>query len=415
VIRRARWRLLAYVTAVLAVVLLAAGSAVYALLARQLDAAVDDRVRLLATPGGPIGPGAIVGVPSDAFLLRQLGGRELARSEGAPDVPDAAAVEAARRDGDDLRTVQIDGQRYRLYTTVGGGRGPGVITQVGVSLAERERQQWLVLVALAGGGALGLALTVAGAFFLTSRALAPVQDAFDRQRRFVSDASHEFRTPLALLRMEAEALATSPQSDARPLLSEVDRLARLVTDLLTLAQLDEGALPVEREPLPLAALLASAAEDARRLAPHATVDIEVDPALWALGDPVRLRQVLLVLADNAARATPPGGRIAFGAARDGARVQIEVSDTGPGIPPEHAARVFERFYRADRARARAAGGSGLGLAIARELMAAQGGTIALAPPSAGRGAALVLTLPAVDPAAAPAEDPALDASAPAES
>ena len=403
-IRRARWRLLAYVTVVLALVLLAAGTVVYGLLARQLDAAVDDQLRALAAPLAAPGPplaqtNELAGIPAGAFVLRSFGGRELARSADAPAALDPAAVDAARARGDDLRTVTIDGQRYRLLTLVSGGRGPGIVTQAGLSLAERERQHWLVLVALAGGGALGLALTGAGAFFLTSRALQPVEQAFDRQRRFVSDASHEFRTPLALLRMEAEALAGRDQVDPRPLLREVDRLARLVSDLLALAQLDEGALRIEAEPVPVAPLLATAADETRRLAPLADVSVHAAPGLWVLGDPARLRQVLLILADNAARVTPPGGRIAFSAARRGASVEIEVSDSGPGIPAEHAARIFERFFRADRARARAAGGAGLGLSIARELMVAHGGAIALANPGTP-GATLVLRLRALDPDAA---------------
>src|SRR5207248_1840518 len=128
---------------------------------------------------------------------------------------------------------------------------PPAVVQAGVSLAARDRDQRIVLLALAGGGALGVMLTIAGGLFLTGRALAPVQLAFNRQRRFVGDASHELRTPLALLRLEAEDLSRrlGAAETARPLLRQVDRAARLVDDLLELAQIDEGALPFEYEPV----------------------------------------------------------------------------------------------------------------------------------------------------------------------
>jgi signal transduction histidine kinase len=424
---------------------------VYVLLTRQLDAAVDAELRAAAARGmiAP-GPRSMVagGEPSPAadgvFVIRVTpdfgprsrlplngeehthaieGWRTAAAGATPGGLPDMAAVRAAQPGRDDLRTVSLDGARYRLLTrSVGTAGRTFAVLQVGVSLAERDRQERIVLLALAGGGALGLALTLTGGLFLTGRALAPLRLAFERQRRFVGDASHELRTPLALLRLEAEELAQrldeqratgneqraatsgdpQPPANARPLLRQVDRIARLVDDLLTLARLDEEGLPLEREPVPVASLLNTAAEQARRLA-AAGVDVRVTapPDLWVSGDPDRLHQVLLILVDNAARATPPQGRITLTAHHQRGAALIIVADTGPGIPAEHQARIFERFYRVDRARSRREGGAGLGLAIAREIVRAHGGEIRVEN-TPGAGAAITVRLPAgVVPAGLP--------------
>jgi len=278
---------------------------------------------------------------------------------------------------------------------IGPNGEPIMVTQSGISLADRDNQQRSVLLALTGGGLLGLALTVAGGLFLTSRAVAPVQLAFERQRRFISDASHELRTPLTLLRAETESLARRLDAarEARPLLHQIDRISRLVRDLLTLARLDERALPLEREPVPVRSLLRTAAAAAGQLArPGIAIDVQSPPDLCVDGDVDRLHQVLLILMDNACQVTPPGGRIGLIAERDGNAVTIRVEDTGPGIPREHLTHIFDRFYRVDPARSRGDGGAGLGLAIARRIVEAHGGNISLTS-RLGHGTSATLRLP----------------------
>jgi signal transduction histidine kinase len=279
--------------------------------------------------------------------------------------------------------------------------------QVGISLAERDREQWVIRLALAGGGGLGLTLTVLGAFFLTGRALAPVEASMDRQRRFISDASHELRTPLALLRLEVEGEPAITSEQRRPLLQQIDRLARMVGDLLLLARLDEGELPLEREPVAVDGLLRTAAAEARRLAPEARVSVEGATDLWVSGDADRLHQVVLVLVDNAARVTPPGGAITLRARLDGDEVVLSVRDGGPGVPEEHAASVFDRFYRVDKARARTHGGAGLGLSIARDIVRRHGGELRLDNPGVG-GAIFSIRLPRLDAATAAVLAPAIE-------
>ncbi|MCC6238022.1 MAG: hypothetical protein IT299_10660 [Dehalococcoidia bacterium] len=463
-IRAARYRLMGYTVAVIAVVLVATGALVYGLLTRQLDEAVDDRLRAIGLGPPPFGAGGAERLPPDTFVIRSLGPRGTVASEETPEgFPNDAALASARANGSDLRTVEVDGERYRVLTeaiSVGrggtpksasrngsngtaegseeqtsrpggsengssgnngggssngggsnggnGGTGGGfeltAYQQVGMSLEERERQQWVIRLALAGGGGLGIALTGLGAFFLTGQALEPVAASMARQRRFVSDASHELRTPLALLRLELERDTGLAAERRRPLLREVDRLGRMVDDLLVLARLDEHAMPLDKEPVPVADLLRTAADEARRLAPESRVTIEEGPSPWIDGDADRLHQVLLVLVDNAARVTPPGEAITLRAGLDGKLVTMSVTDGGPGVSEEHAAPIFERFYRVDKARARAQGGAGLGLSIARDMVRAHGGELRLANPGQPH-ATFEIRLPALDLATSEALEP----------
>jgi signal transduction histidine kinase len=232
----------------------------------------------------------------------------------------------------------------------------------------------------------------------------PVQDAFERQRTFIADASHELKTPLTLIRADAEVLShalTDPDDRelADDLISETDRMNALLSDLLTLARLDAGKLSVERKPFDLANTIAETAErfDARAAAEGKRLEVRLDPAdgIPARGDAGRTEQILASLLDNALRFTPPGGLVTVeGHPRDG-QALATVTDTGPGIPYEHLPRIFDRFYRAEAARTRgdAGGGTGLGLSIARDLARAQGGDLTAAnlPNS---GASFTLRLPA---------------------
>jgi signal transduction histidine kinase len=212
-----------------------------------------------------------------------------------------------------------------------------------------------------------------------NRMLGRLEQAQARQRRFVSDASHELRSPVATIRQHAEvALAhpdrTSTGELAATVLAENLRTQRLVEDLLLLARADEHTLALRRRPVDLDDLVF---EEARRL--RDTTGLRVDTTAVSAGrvhgDAAGLRRVLRNLGDNAARHA--GGRLAFSVAeRDGA-VLVQVDDDGPGIPEADRERVFERFVRLDDGRARDAGGSGLGLAIVAELVAAHGGSVAV--------------------------------------
>ncbi|NJC72702.1 HAMP domain-containing protein [Planosporangium thailandense] len=192
-----------------------------------------------------------------------------------------------------------------------------------------------------------------------------------RQRAFVADAAHELRSPLANMRTELEvAQRIGDPAAVEDLLADVERLSRLVDDLLLLARADEAPGLVRAEPVELGALLRETAE--RYGAARVPVTVADGPPQWTSGDPQALRHVVTNLVDNAVRHAT--SRVTLAVVPDG----FTVIDDGPGIPPADRERVFERFTRLDDARARDAGGAGLGLAIVQELVHRHGGTVTLA-------------------------------------
>lgn len=225
-----------------------------------------------------------------------------------------------------------------------------------------------------------------------------VEQTLQTQQRFVADASHELRTPLTTLRGNIELLqrqpSISPDDEADVLADmseESERLMRLVNDLLILARAD-AKRPLRREVIPLAPLLEDICQQINRNAPDRTITCHPSPDLTMLGDPDAIKQVLLILLDNALNHTPPEANIAIKAAEANEQVEISITDTGPGIKPALLPHIFDRFYRGDTARTGTS--TGLGLAIAKELVEAQKGTITVES-KIGQGTTFMLTFPNV--------------------
>src|SRR5215210_7588257 len=299
------------------------------------------------------------------------------------------------------------GARIASSPVVESGRLVGVLQVARSPRVVRELVGSLLFV-LVPIGLGSLALAAVGGLYMSRRAMRPMRDAFERQRTFIADASHELKTPLTLIRADAEVLSpalTDPNDRelADDLIAEIDRMNALLSDLLTLARLDAGKLSVERKPFDLASTIAETAERfvTRATAEGKRLEVRLDPAneISARGDARRTEQILASLLDNALRFTPPGGLVTVeGHPRNG-QALATVTDTGPGIAQEHLPRVFDRFYRAEAARTRgeAGGGTGLGLSIARDLARAQGGDLTAAntrSDEAGGGASFTLRLPA---------------------
>lgn len=352
---------------------------------------------------------------------------------------DATVIERALAGRRDIRTLGAGDHEARVATLPVERDGEIVgALQVGESTADlRDSLRMLLLgfgVALPGA----LALATLGGYWLASRALAPIdkvtraaQDisardlsqrlaldlpddevgrlartfdgmierldaAFRRQRQFTADASHELRTPLTAIRGQIDVALQQPRDAAayRDVLAtvndQVERMTRLVSGLLMLARTDAGALAPERAPVDVAALLRDVAAQVRPLAVEKglTLLVEAQDGAMVQGDEGLLLQMLMNLADNAIKYTADGSvRLRCEAAAGS--VTITVSDTGPGIPPEHRERVFERFYRVSASRAQ--GGAGLGLAICRWIAEAHGGTISFE--SEATGSEFVVRLP----------------------
>jgi two-component system, OmpR family, sensor kinase len=242
---------------------------------------------------------------------------------------------------------------------------------------------------------------LAGSF---NQLLNRVNRSFDEQRRFVADASHELRTPVAILCGEAEVTLSQPERTEQEyreslaiLGEESKRLKRIVEDLFTLARADAGQHPLELSDFYLEELVAECTRNVRTLAATKRISVtcEADAELPMHGDQTLLRRMLLNLLDNAIKYTDAGGKVSIRCGAQDGSYRIDVEDSGQGIPIEAQEKIFERFFRADKARSRsegANGGAGLGLAIASWIAAAHGGRLVLAR-SASEGSTFSVILP----------------------
>lgn len=251
--------------------------------------------------------------------------------------------------------------------------------------------------------------------------LARIEEAFrareaseERVRRFAADASHELRTPLTSIQGYAELWRAGGLRGERELADamrrmedEAHRMAALVEDLLLLARLDQRR-PLDLGRVRLDHLATDAARDARAVEPDRPIEVEAEPVV-VRGDEQRLRQVVANLLSNVRTHTPARTPVRVTLAVVGGRARLDVADEGPGMDPEVAARVFERFYRADVSRARAAGGTGLGLSIVAAIAEAHGGSVSVESEPGG-GSRFVIDLPLAPPDPGPADGAPADAA-----
>jgi signal transduction histidine kinase len=415
-----RVRLTAAFAVAMLLVLAAAGLFVYLRLAHDLDEAIDRtlEVRAEAIAGlerlPPVGDD-----PEEAFAqLLDRDGRVVDTAGGAREAA-LTPQEAAEAASDDLtveRKVEGIEGTARILAMPAGGQ----VAVAGESLDDRDETLSGLATSFAIGGPVAVLIASLLGYLLASAGFRPVEairrrareislgggererlplpeandeirrlgrtlnemldrlDAsFERERRFVADASHELRTPVAVLKTELDGAlrAGGHAPEVREALlaavAECDHLAQLAEDLLVVARAGGGELPVRPERLDARELLEGARDRfADRAAGHGRaieIHVDGDPALWA--DPLRARQALANLVDNALR--HGRGTVRLSARERGGAVELAVADDGPGFPPELAGRAFERFTRGDEARTR--GGSGLGLAIVRAIAEAHGG------------------------------------------
>lgn len=272
------------------------------------------------------------------------------------------------------------------------------VVQTGQLRAEVQGDVQQLIVVLVPTGVGALVLATLGGLLTSDRAMQPVRESFERQRAFIADASHELKTPLTLIRADAEVLArqdlaTDQRALVNDLLGETERMSETLSDLLLLTRLDAGKLDVAHEPFDLAAAVAETRERFVAKAAAATKEIRLDiPGhVRVIGDRQRTHQILAALLDNALRATPSGSDVSISIVVEAGWAGTRILDAGPGIPADQLPHLFQRFYRVDTSRARHDGGSGLGLAIARDLARAQGGELVVDnAPSAGAEATLWL-------------------------
>jgi two-component system, OmpR family, sensor kinase len=441
-------------TGVMAILLGAAGIALTVLVARNLDSTIDSGLAARAGDAAALVRGGVrrgrLDESGETYAqVLSLSGDVLDTTPGAGQAPVLTpedVVEASRR-----RLIAERGgfkhypEGLRLLAEPANARGQRLVIVVGDSLSQREKALDSLKALLAVGGPLALLIASVIGYTLAAAALRPVErmrrraaavtgekqggrlpvppaddeigrlgrtlnemiarleSAFARERAFVADASHELRTPLAILRTELElALRGSHTAEeleeaVRSAAEETERLSGLAEDLLVIARSDQGKLPIRPAPLYADDLLETVARRFKTRARAAGRPVRPEPApgVTLEADETRIEQALANLVDNALRYG--AGAVSLSAHAENGCVELHVRDEGPGFPPAFLSRAFERFTRADEARAR--GGTGLGLAIAAAIAAAHGGSAHAA--NRRSGADVWIKLPTVSSAAHP--------------
>ena len=422
-IGRVRLRLVAWSGGVTLIVLLALGVALYVAVAQSLGATgakqLEDRADAVQSDlsrgrprlalgfgfgGDPSGALALVVASDGETVLNLPPGLSLISG-----LPVADGVLAAQRSGtEDLRdvTLQTSTGPYpmRVLSRPLSVGSQNVVVQVLQSRAEEQRTLDTTLAVLLVGGLIALLVASGFGAVYARRALVPIRQslsarraALSRQREFAADASHELRTPLTVIRSSVDHLRRhrdEPVATVGDALGDIDaevsHLSSLVEDLLLLARSDSGAIALDRVPVDLGDIATDAASSLAKPASDRGVRVVVDPEPAVVtGDPARLRQLVLILVDNAVRYSPAGGEVHITVRRESGDALLAVEDQGRGIHEEDLPRVFDRFWRAPGA---PSGGTGLGLAIAKWIVERHGGRIEAANRPTG-GARLLVRVP----------------------
>jgi two-component system sensor histidine kinase CiaH len=323
--------------------------------------------------------------------------------EGLPLLAGIEAVQAGSQR--DIRNAVIQADTpVRVLTQGFQFRGSEFYFQVVGDRTTEVRTLTVLIVVLVVGGVVALLVASGAGAAYASRALVPIREslvaqrhALQRQREFAADASHELRTPLTVIRASVDDLerhrdepVATVGSALVDIRDEVDHLAAMVDDLLLLARSDSGAIALERVPVDLGDVASTGASTLATVAAHRGVTVSVDPEpAEVIGDQARLRQLVVILVDNAVRHVPEGGHVSVRVRAVQGEATLVVEDDGPGIRPEDLPRLFDRFYRAPGT---PGDGTGLGLAIAHWIVERHGGRIEAANRSGG-GAVFSVRIP----------------------
>ncbi len=396
---RLRVRLTLWYAATVAVILLLLGAGLFVAIGTQVSRRID--VSLAAATA------AIEHATHDLEAERAAGGAADAVEElhipdrdlylfdanGRPITPQAAdawiiaAARAATATGsNDAQLMMANGQQSRLHAERFTGRSGTTYVAVAVGQRPNIREQYAGLIGIFGAAALAaLVMVTLGGFLLARQSTVPVERSMEQMRRFMADAAHELRTPVTILRTRTEVALSQPRDATgdtaafQAIERETERLGGIVGDLLTLARADSGERQVVHGPLYLDDVVSQAVGSARTLAERKGVALTVGSFEEAqiVGDARLVERLVLIVLDNAIKYTPEGGRVRLDVTARDAKRSVIVTDTGIGIPSDQLPRIFERFYRGDRARSQAEG-AGLGLPIARWIADLHGARISVA-------------------------------------
>ena len=413
-----RRRLTFWYAATLSLILLLLGGGLYSVIHSQLAQQLDDSLRAAtkelvraariremeaaSTRGAVVDAVDELRIPDRTLFLLDSTGAPISPSSATPFIRRAARRAATgvpvtdEVDVGDEHTLSLRAERFRLQS---GQTLVAVVAADQVELTDRYAE----LIAAFGSAALAaIVLVAAGGYFLVQKATAPAERSMAYTRRFMADAAHELRTPIAVLRTRAEVALQQEQSlpgyvaVLRGVEHEAQRLGRVVDDLLMLARADAGERPVEHTRFFLDDIVLDAAQSVSTLAQAAGVTLTLDELEETpiVGDARLVRELVVVLLDNAVKFTPAGGDVRVRVIPE-PQPTLTVVDTGCGIAPDQIAHVFERFYRGDPSRARG-GGAGLGLSIAQWIASVHDARLLLAS-EPGAGTRATVSFPKVSP------------------
>jgi len=415
-----RLQLTAMNALVLFIMLVVSGFSLYGYMQHRLYEEIDNSLQSAAVEFMRAGPGG----PPDRPIRRLVDQQAIAlfwsnQGQVVAQAPEQAVYEedlevfrAVRDNFREPQTVTLSQHNYRtlalpldkpvLFIAPGAVSGYKVDTIQLVRNIDSEQEILnRLLMVLIIGCCVGVGVTVWAGFFLAGRALVPIKISWEKQQQFVADASHELRTPLAVIRSHGELMLRHPTQTVQDqsqnisiVLRESKRMSKLVADLLTLARSDSDQLEINRKPLELDLILQDLAEQFTALAEIEGIELHTDIAtgLRLDADEERMRQLFVILIDNALKYTEQG-RVTLTCKRAHNGIEVKVQDTGIGIAEQDIPHVFDRFFRADKARNRASGGTGLGLSIAKWIVEVHGGKIWLTS-ALGTGTTVHMLFPA---------------------
>jgi len=292
----------------------------------------------------------------------------------------ALAVREAFSDTSDNGQFTLDGTRwaYSVQPTVTG------YSLVYLDVTARQNILTNLIYTFSAVALVMLVAIYVASRYFANRAIVPVQEAFNKQKRFIADASHELKTPLAVINTNADVLLANSEDTIREqskwlhhIKSETERMKTLTNDLLYLTEMDDARERILHVPFDLSEAVESVilTMEAVIFEKNIELDYEIEPGLTVNGSSEQMKQVAMILLDNAVKYTNPGGSIELKLRKTGHHILLSVTNTGEGISAEHLGKIFDRFYRADPSRSRKHGGYGLGLAIAKSIVEQHRGKI----------------------------------------
>lgn len=321
----------------------------------------------------------------DSFFIKIDGvGNIIGMSQNIPINEDELQVllDRTQKQQKDEGSIKISNEAYRFLKTSFNNKKDSVIVYLNFQGEKETLKRLATIFIIIGLSSIGLSFFAS--LFLANKALIPIKDAWEKQKNFVADASHELRTPLASIQTNLEAAMSNPDETVgsqskwlNNILAENQRMSKLVGDLLLLARADSYQEMMNMSDFLLDKALKEAVLPLEPTALKKRIEfmLSLEEDVHFYGDEARIKQLAVILVDNAIKYTPINGKVELILNNQNNNVEIIVTDTGDGISEDDRSKIFERFYRVDKARARESGGSGLGLSIAEWIVKGHGGSI----------------------------------------